>query len=86
MEKFNFESPYWYEDNSQELPGWDFNREIIEPGKNALFPHGVVGIRVDGDFWQVAALPYSWRIYSIQEIVEKLWPDIYHEAEFHPDT
>lgn len=54
------------------LPGLDFNREIIKPGENAHFPDGAVGVRADGDFWAVAALPYKYLDVPLSEIVAAL--------------
>ncbi len=68
------------------LPGHDFNREIVAPGKNENFPEGVLGIRVDDDFWAVAVLPLRFAELSIENLVEVIWPDIYPEAEFRPDS
>lgn len=82
----DIKEPYWYDDEPSEFPFLDFNREIVPPGKNPIFKEGAVGIRIDDDFWSVVALPYSWKEYTIQEIVKKLWPSIYDEASFGPDT
>lgn len=66
-------------------PCHDFNREIVEPGINETYPMGVLGIRVDDDFWQVAALPLKFSELSIEDLVEVLWPDI-DDATFNEDS
>lgn len=79
------EKPYYVSTGS--LPGIDFNRELILPGTNETFPDGAVGVRVDDDFWAVAALP--WDEYNqkpIEEIVREFWADYEHEAQFCPDS
>lgn len=80
----------WYMERDQwnvgtGLPCHDFNREFIEPGTNEEFPEGALGIRVDDDFWLVARLPYEYRVLSIEDLVEVLWPDI-TDATFNPDS
>lgn len=76
--------PYWVV--TEDLPGHDFNKEIIAPGLLDKFPDGVIGIRVDDDFWSVAALPYGEYINKpIEQIVAAFWPDI-TDAEFGPDV
>ncbi len=69
-----------------ELPGTDFCREIHKPGGNEDFPDGVIGIRVDDDFWAVAAIPYKFNLLPVQEIVETLWPEHVREATYMPDS
>lgn len=83
----HLKSPYWFTDSTKHpLPGHDFNREIVEPGTNETFPDGAIGIRVDGDFWEVAALPLEeFRNTTIEKLVEMLWPDI-TDATFEPDS
>lgn len=66
-------------------PGNDFNREIVPPGENETFPDGAVGIRIDDDFWVVAALPYSYREVSIEDIVAEFWPEV-SAPVFKPDS
>ena len=66
--------PYWAVAEDEKLPGHDFCREIVEPGTNETFPDGAVGIRVDDDFWAVAALPYEFKNQGLREIVKELWP------------
>lgn len=68
------------------LPGFDFNREIVEPGTNERFPEGAIGIRVDGDFWTVAVLPYSYKDTPLRDIVAELWPQYLEQATFEPDS
>ncbi len=75
--------PYWINDGS--LPGLDFNRDLQEPGTNAHFPEGVVGIRADGDFWSVAALPWKYRTWELRDIIAELWPEYIDQASFEPD-
>lgn len=59
-----------------ELPCYDFNRELQAPGQNPHYPNGVVGIRVDDDFWVVAELPWSYRDWTLEALVDDLWPEI----------
>lgn len=73
---------FWF--SPQDLPFSDFNKEIVVPNTNKYYPNGAVGIRVDDNFWAVAALPYEFKDCTIQEIVAEFWPDIEH-AEFLPD-
>ena len=63
----------------------DFNKEIVDPNINEDYPEGAVGIRVDDDFWQVAALPLEFKDLSIQEMVEVLWPEE-KKPTFNPDV
>ena len=66
--------------------GNDFNREIIRPGWQDDYPDGVIGIRVDDDFWVVAALPYEeYKDVAIKDIVAELWPDVTN-PEFKSDS
>jgi hypothetical protein len=76
--------PYFF--TADELPGIDFNREIVEPGEHEGFPEGAVGIRADGDFWTVAALPYSLKEVPLAEIVKQLWPQYADKADLCPDA
>ena len=79
-----FEAPHWVLP-LDELSSWDFNREIVNPGTNETFPLGAIGVRVDYDFWAVAALPYEEYINkTIQEIVAEFWPDC-PDPEFDED-
>ena len=57
---------------SPELPSGDINREIAHPSEQ--FPDGALGIRADGNFWQVALLPYWCVNLTIGEIASVLWP------------
>ena len=79
------EKPYWVT-ASDELPFYDFNRELVAPGVNDQVPDGAVGIRVDDDFWTVAILPWRYQEVSIRDIVKELWPSIYFKATFGPDS
>lgn len=76
------ERPYYV--HLTDLPGIDFNREIIAPGSE-YFPDGAVGIRVDDDFWSVAALPYSYLDTPLEEIVKNFWPEHAEAATYAPD-
>jgi hypothetical protein len=76
-------SPYFV---STEVPDIDFNREIVPPETNKTFPDGAIGIRTDGDFWAVAALPYKYLDVPLAEIVKALWPQYADEAELCPDS
>lgn len=59
------------------LPGHDFNKELVLPGTlDGKHRGGVVGVRVDDDFWVVATLPWRFRGLSIQDICAVLWPGI----------
>lgn len=77
---------YWYASAKADIPGYDFCREIVAPRTNKTFPDGALGVRVDDDFWSVAALPYRFAELSIKEIVETLWPEHLAEATFEPDS
>ena len=69
---------------TKELPSHDFNKEIIAPGLLKQWPEGVLGIRVDDNFWAVAALPYEFKNISIKNIVKTLWPNILN-PRLNPD-
>ena len=82
-------SPYWATETDEDtkLPGYDFCREIIEPGTNETFPDGAVGIRVDDDFWAVAALPLEYRSWKLPDLVKNLWSGFEGlRASYHPDS
>lgn len=67
-------------------PGNDFNREIIPPGESDSFPDGAIGVRIDDDFWAVAALPYEKYIdVPIEDIVAEFWPN-HTNPTFGPDS
>jgi hypothetical protein len=70
--------------SGDDLPAWDFNREIVRPGHHD-FPDGAIGIRVDDDFWVVGLIPYEYEPLSIQELVEVLWTYV-TEPEFGKDV
>lgn len=76
-------APYFV--HREGLPGLDFNREIIAAGESEDFPAGAVGIRVDDDFWAVAALPLEYAEAPLREIVAALWPEYAAEAVVCPD-
>lgn len=80
----NIQKPYFVSKHS--LPGLDFNRELHAPGTYEKFPEGVVGIRVDTDFWSVAALPWEYNSWSLRDLVAELWPEYIDEASFEPDA
>jgi hypothetical protein len=87
--RHDLKEPYWCHayDPKSHFPGLDFNREIVMPGTNETFPDGAVGIRVDDDFWEVAALPWKYRDTPLEEIVGELWPEYVAEgATFEPDS
>lgn len=83
----SLKKPFWAFDAKpdDELPSWDFCREIIPPGENKNFPDGAVGIRVDADFWAVAALPLEYVDWKLEDIATDLWPHTFN-ATFHPDS
>lgn len=66
--------PYFWYEKVDEMPGHDFTRELIKPSKE--WPEGVVCIRVDDDFWSMAALPWEYRRLPLAVVVEILWPEI----------
>jgi hypothetical protein len=88
------EEPYFVVPTN-ELGFNDFNRDIIKPNAYSNFdnddchcsdfPDGAVLIRVDSDFWVVAALPYEYINKTIQEIVIEFWPDVENPV-FHSDS
>jgi hypothetical protein len=82
----NYASEEGYFFVPDQLPGYDFNREIVQPGTNEHFPHGALGVRVDENFWAVAAMPLRFAGLSIQVIVAILWPTLVSEAEYGPDV
>jgi hypothetical protein len=69
-----------------DIPFTDFNREIIQPGELDTFPDGAIGIRVDGDFWAVGALPLSFIDTPLKDIVAVVWPQFADEATYGPDV
>ena len=79
--------PFWAHKTGpkDELPSWDFCREIIGSGVNKKFPDGALGIRVDDDFWVVAVLPLEYCDWKLEDIVADLWPHIFHPT-FHADS
>lgn len=80
----DIQKPYWY--TEKDLPGLDFNREIIKPGTNKTFPDGALGIRADGDFWAVAVLPLKYADEDFKEILNTLWPDYKDNIVITPDS
>ena len=81
--KDNIQEPYYVAENP---PFTDFNREIVQPGENDVFPSGALGIRCDDDFWAVAALPLKYRDVPLPDLVRELWPDLADEATYGPDS
>ena len=83
-----FKKPYWYDNNSDNLISLDFNRELHPPGTYDEYPDGVVGIRMDDDFWACAALPWEYHNKPVEEIVYELWPELKNDpsVEFKPDS
>ena len=79
---------YSYADDYEECPtyGLDFNRDLIPPNTSTERPEGIVGIRVDEDFFLVAILPWKYHELNIQEIVQVLWPRLYNKSIFRPDS
>ena len=75
---------YHYAGN--DIPSLDFNREIAHPGVSKDYPEGILGLRVDDDFWVVALLPYKYIDLPIEFLVENMWPSLYKECSFHPDS
>ena len=78
----NLQDPFFYHEE-RDFPSLDFNKEILKPGIRDDFPDGIIGLRVDDNFWQVAALPYECVEYSTEEIVQFLWPGL--DASYNPD-
>jgi len=82
------ERPYWVilESDDEPFPAHDFNREIVRPGLLPDFPEGAVGIRIDWNFWPVAALPYEeYKDVPIRKIVNEFWPQI-DRPRYGPDV
>jgi hypothetical protein len=69
------EEMYWAYDNVS-VPFDDFNKEIFHPGVHPDFPDGVLGIRADDNFWQVALLPYRFHELSMESIAQIVWPGL----------
>lgn len=64
----------WFIDYT--CPYTDYCREIVEPGNiNKSYPNGAVGIRVDDDFWAIAAIPYKFKELTCEEICIVLFPN-----------
>jgi hypothetical protein len=66
---------YWAYD-ADSIPFEDFNKEIYPPGVHPDFPEGVLSIRVDDNFWQVALLPYRFHELSMEYLAQILWPGL----------
>jgi hypothetical protein len=76
--------PYWVHDAP--LAGYDFNRQVVEPGTNDKVPDGAIAIYVDDNFWTVAVLPLNeYRDTPIEDIVKQYWPTYFEQATFTPD-
>ncbi|HKF95122.1 MAG TPA: hypothetical protein VKB96_11100 [Gammaproteobacteria bacterium] len=71
-----------------EIPSWDFNRELFAPGQNPGYPDGVIYIRVDDDFWIVASLPWRFLNTPLDEVVRVIWPSVHEAGDYSlkPDT
>ena len=67
--------PYWVEP-LRHHPCHDYTKEVVKPGVNETFPEGGVGLRVDGDFWIVAVIPYVYRFETTEQLVNQLWEDL----------
>lgn len=81
------ESPYGAMPDDEEMPFSDFNKEILAPGLLPDYPGGAIGVRVDGDFYSIAALPYDKYLHvSIQDIVKEFWPSKFDRADFGEDS
>lgn len=78
------EVDHWYSQDHQQLPGHDFNREIVGPGENEDAPDGCVKIMCDVDFYEVANLPFRFKELSCADVVSVLWPDI-KSPTIYPD-
>lgn len=72
-------------ENKDHWPGNDFTRQLIAPGTSDEWPDGAIGIYIDGNFWAVAALPWSWLDRPLPEVVKSLWPSKFTDAEFCDD-
>lgn len=81
------EKPYYTMPAEEELPFNDFNKEILAPGLLPEFPDGAIGVRVDDDFYSIAALPYDKYLkVPIQDIVKEFWPSKFEGAKFGEDS
>lgn len=72
---------FWF---CSEVPDIDFNRDIVAPGASVTFPDGAIGIYVDENFWDVAALPLRFIDLPLPRVVAILWPDV-TDPEFGED-
>lgn len=85
--EMTLKKPYWVMPSDEDMPFDDFNREIVTPGLLPEFPDGAVGVRVDDDFYCIAALPFKEYIgVTIQEIVKEFWPSKFEVATFGEDN
>lgn len=85
--KNNKEDKWWYHKDFNTLPSRDFNKDIIHPNNYSdEYKEGALGLRVDGDFWAVAAMPYEFSELTTKEIVTILWPESVGKAYFKPDS
>jgi hypothetical protein len=80
----DMETDHWYSQDHKELPKPNFNREIVRPAENTAAPNGCVRIMCDGDFYEVANLPYKFSALSCAEIISALWPAI-DNPTIYPD-
>lgn len=76
---------YWW---SPITEGYDFNREIVNPGSHKKYPEGGIGLRTDDDFFAAAILPWKFHALPLLNIVEMLWPGVSSKAKFrlNPDS
>jgi hypothetical protein len=81
------ELPYGVMPDDEEMPFSDFNKEILAPGLLLEYPDGAIGVRVDGDFYSIASLPYDKYLnVPIQDIVKEFWPSKFDGADFGEDS
>ncbi len=78
------EPPYGNVD--RDLPGLDFNRDIIDPGINDDHPNGVMLVRADDDFWVVGVFPYHFKDVDFRRIIEEFWPEYADRITVCPDS
>ncbi len=73
---------WWFDPTACNGSFNDFNKEILHPDSPI---EGLVGVRVDDNFWLVAMLPYEYKDIDIKDIVQVLWPHLVEKAIFEPD-
>lgn len=72
--------------HGDDIPSLDFNREICKPGQSSMWPDGVIGLRVDSDFWVVGIIPYKFLNVPLQEVIAACWPKLVKDASFEKDV